>query len=95
MRASTRMIQPVRPIRKGKGHRQLHKGGATFGRPPLWNPLWMGLSGFSKRVETRKFQHVQARWFQRVGRCGLLVVGCHLRGMGVWDGPFSKRCTPL
>ena len=31
----------------------------------------MGLTGFFKRVETRMFQGVQARWFQRVGWGGV------------------------
>ena len=46
---------------------RLHKGGGLQ-RPPLWNPLWMGLTGFFKRVETRMFQRVQTSWFQRVFR---------------------------
>jgi hypothetical protein len=44
------------------------KGGGR--RPPTFVeaaegrlPLWMGLTGFSKRVETRKFQRVQTSLF--------------------------------
>ena len=44
------------PATKGGGLRPPPQRGAAFGRPPLWNPLWMGLTGFFKRVETRMFQ---------------------------------------
>ena len=33
------------PSTKGGGLRPRPQRGAAFGRPPLWNPLWMGLAG--------------------------------------------------
>ena len=82
-RVSTRLKKPVRPIHKGRRPSAASTKGGGLRPPPLWNPLWMGLTGFFKRVETRMFQRVQARWFQRVGRCGqvakTLVPACQRR----------------
>ena len=65
MRVSTRLKKLVRPIHKGMRPSAAFTKGAAFGRPPLWNPSWMGLTDFFKRVETLMFQRVQTSWFQR------------------------------
>ena len=61
MRVSTRLKNLSDPSTKGGGLRPPPFVEAAEGRLPLW----MGLTGFFKRVETRMFQRVQTSWFQR------------------------------
>ncbi len=65
MRVSTRLKKPVRPIHKGRRPSAASTKGGRLSAAPLWNPLWMGLTGFFKRVETRMFQRVQTSWPHR------------------------------
>ena len=64
MSVSTRLKKSVRPIHEG-----FHKGGRPKAAPFVKAaegriPLWIGLTSFFKRVETRMFQRVQTSWFQ-------------------------------
>jgi len=65
MSVSTRLKKSVRPIHEG-----FHKGGRPKAAPFVKAaegriPLWIGLTSFFKRVETRMFQRVQTGWSQR------------------------------